>query len=165
MGISLIILGISVFGFAVLWLRHVSDVVSLSDEELLFVKNTRPSFTRQIFGFLPDFLHNSWFSSVRPMFYKLLMGLVGFLQKIFISFAHACTRLTSRLRARSATVPKPSQYWQEIYSWKSIGKSRLKGLRTPYRKMNKQRDIREIITTSTRAKSEATKEDSNSQVS
>ena len=146
MFLALILFASSVLGMAVLLLRRAPQVAFLHDEEVAFVKSTRESFGHILFGSLTDRMRNVWYTRLRTLFFGILARLVGYMQRFFSSTAKFCYTLLTKIRDRSSHVPRPSQYWQEIYSWKSNSKARLRGLRTPYRRILHRKGENDIIT-------------------
>lgn len=108
-----------ILGIGYILARNIPKAASLPEEEIIFIRTAQGPFFSYVGRRFKEGAAYVWHSIFRPAFMSFAVKSISRLRISILRFEQQLLRLVSRLRSRSALVPKPSAYWQEVYSWKS----------------------------------------------
>lgn len=115
---ALTIFFFSIVGIAALLLRHVPQVVRMSDEELVgILQNERPLLT-QAWEYALGTVRTVWYRHFREQAYAFAVKKISHIRILFLRVEQVLFRFASRLRARTHSPKIPSVYWKDMHDWR-----------------------------------------------
>jgi hypothetical protein len=99
--------------------RNIPKAVSLPPEEIAFIRTAQGPFFSYVVRRVSEIFARLWVQTLRPALLSFVVKAISRLRIVVLRIEQQLLKLVTRIRSRSILVPKPSEYWQEIYSWKN----------------------------------------------
>ena len=119
MALSITLLILSSLGLLLVFGRNIPKAALLPPEEIAFIRTAQGPFFSYVVWRLSETFSRLWMQTVRPALLLFVVKIISRLRIVVLRIEQQLLKLVTRIRSRSILVPKPSEYWQEIYSWKN----------------------------------------------